>query len=104
MKKQFCLPDYIIPRKKRMCLVGATCNDPALNAAAQQFKVSVLKSETGTEYVEDTSYYTYFVLKQFEGPEYYNLCKTPHRLVYIIIYSNILYSYDDIWNIFIILI
>ncbi|CAL1675191.1 unnamed protein product [Lasius platythorax] len=73
--------NYIIPRKKRICLVGATCNDPALNAAAQQFKVSVLKSETGTEYVEDTTYYTYFVLKQFEGSEYYTLCKTPHRIL-----------------------
>ncbi|XP_029174380.1 protein ECT2 isoform X2 [Nylanderia fulva] len=73
--------NYIIPRKKRICLVGSTCNDPALNIAAQQFRVSVLKSETGTEYVEDTSYYTYFVLKQFEGSEYYNLCKTPHRIL-----------------------
>ncbi|XP_072745848.1 uncharacterized protein Pbl isoform X3 [Anoplolepis gracilipes] len=73
--------NYIIPRKKRICLVGAACNDPALNVAAQQFKVSVLKSETGTEYVEDTTYYTYFVLKQFDGSEYYTLCKTPHRIL-----------------------
>ncbi|KAL6432610.1 hypothetical protein ACFW04_006870 [Cataglyphis niger] len=73
--------NYVIPRKKRICLVGAACNDPALNAAAQQFKVPVLKSETGTEYVEDTTYYTYFVFKQFEGPEYHTLCKTPHRIL-----------------------
>ncbi|XP_070169784.1 protein ECT2 isoform X3 [Polyergus mexicanus] len=73
--------NYVIPRKKRICLVGAACNDPALNAAAQQFKVSVLKSETGTEYVEDTTYYTYFVFKQFEGSEYHILCKTPHRML-----------------------
>ncbi|EFN72495.1 Protein ECT2 [Camponotus floridanus] len=73
--------NYIIPRKKRICLVGAACNDPALNAAAQQFKVPVFKSETGTEYIEDTTYHTYFVLKQFEGSEYYTLCKSPHRIL-----------------------
>ncbi|KAL0123377.1 hypothetical protein PUN28_005721 [Cardiocondyla obscurior] len=71
----------IIPRKKRICLVGAACNDPALNTAAQQFKVPVLKSETGTEYVEDTIYNTYFILKQFEGPEYDALCKSAHRVL-----------------------
>ncbi|XP_024892495.1 protein ECT2-like isoform X7 [Temnothorax curvispinosus] len=71
----------IIPRKKRICLVGATCNDPALNAAAQQFKVPVLKSETGTEHVEDTTYNTYFILKQFEGSEYDALCKSAHRVL-----------------------
>lgn len=78
------------------------CNDPALNAAAQQFKVPVLKSETGTEYVEDTTYYTYFVFKQFEGPEYHTLCKTPHRLVNIIIYYILMITHLKI--IFIILI
>ncbi|XP_025992199.1 protein ECT2 isoform X6 [Solenopsis invicta] len=71
----------IIPRKKRICLIGATCNDPALNVAAQQFKVPVLKSETGTEYVDDTTYNTYFILKQFEGPEYEALCKSAHRVL-----------------------
>ncbi|XP_018370724.1 PREDICTED: protein ECT2 isoform X3 [Trachymyrmex cornetzi] len=71
----------IIPRKKRICLVGTTCNDPALNVAAQQFKVPVLKSETGTEYVEDTTYNTYFILKQFEGSEYDALCKSAHRVL-----------------------
>ncbi|XP_018047077.1 PREDICTED: protein ECT2 isoform X3 [Atta colombica] len=71
----------IIPRKKRICLVGTTCNDPALNVAVQQFKVPVLKSETGTEYVEDTTYNTYFILKQFEGSEYDALCKSAHRVL-----------------------
>ncbi|XP_019699672.1 protein ECT2 isoform X3 [Harpegnathos saltator] len=71
----------IIPRKKRICLVGTACNDPALGHAALQFKVSVLKSETGAEYVEDTSYHTYFVLKQFEGPEFDTLCKSAHRIL-----------------------
>ncbi|XP_032670809.1 protein ECT2-like isoform X8 [Odontomachus brunneus] len=71
----------IIPRKKRICLVGGACNEPTLNHAALQFKVSVLKSETGAEYVEDTSYHTYFVLKQFEGPEFDALCKSAHRIL-----------------------
>lgn len=85
-----CLSALIIPRKKRICLVGATCNDSALNAATQQFKVPVLKSETGTEYVEDTTYNTYFILKKFEGSEYDALCKSAHRLVhndYIIFFT-----------------
>lgn len=69
-------------RKKRICLVGATCNDPELNAAAQQFKVPVLKSETGMEYVEEATYNTYFILKQFEGPEYDALCKIARRFVH----------------------
>jgi len=85
-----CLSALIIPRKKRICLVGATCNDPALNAAAQQFKVPVLKSETGTEYIEDTTYNTYFILKQFEGSEYDALCKSAHRFVH----NSVLYSYN----------
>ncbi|XP_078038852.1 epithelial cell transforming 2 pebble isoform X2 [Augochlora pura] len=71
----------IIPRKKRICLIGAAGDDPALGAAAQQFSVPVLKSETGLEYVEDTTYCTYFILKQFEGPEYDALHKSAHRIL-----------------------
>ncbi|XP_031779263.1 protein ECT2 isoform X7 [Nasonia vitripennis] len=71
----------IIPRKKRICLVGAASEDPALGAAAQQFNVPVLKSETGVEYIEDTTYCTYFILKQFEGVEYDNLRKSAHRIL-----------------------
>ncbi|XP_016837796.1 protein ECT2 isoform X3 [Nasonia vitripennis] len=73
--------DLIIPRKKRICLVGAASEDPALGAAAQQFNVPVLKSETGVEYIEDTTYCTYFILKQFEGVEYDNLRKSAHRIL-----------------------
>lgn len=71
----------IIPRKKRICLIGAAGDDPALGAAAQQFSVPVLKSETGLEHVEDTSYCTYFILKKFEGPEYDALHKSAHRIL-----------------------
>ncbi|XP_020707804.1 protein ECT2 isoform X7 [Athalia rosae] len=71
----------IIPRKKRICLVGSTGEDPALGAAAQQFSVPVLKSETGTEYLEDTTYCTYFILMKFEGPEYDALHKSAHRIL-----------------------
>ncbi|XP_015604051.1 protein ECT2 isoform X3 [Cephus cinctus] len=71
----------IIPRKKRICLVGEAGEDPALGAAAQQFSVPVLKSETGAEYMEDTAYCTYFILKQFEGPEYEGLSKSAHRIL-----------------------
>ncbi|XP_033179029.1 protein ECT2 isoform X6 [Bombus impatiens] len=71
----------IIPRKKRICLIGAAGDDPALGAAAQQFSVPVLKSENGLEHVEDTSYCTYFILKKFEGPEYDALHKSAHRIL-----------------------
>ncbi|XP_058803287.1 protein ECT2 isoform X7 [Phymastichus coffea] len=70
-----------IPRKKRICLVGSASEDPALDAAAQQFSVPVLKSETGVEYIDDTTYCTYFVLKKFEGNEYDVLHKTAHRIL-----------------------
>ncbi|KAK2587649.1 hypothetical protein KPH14_003771 [Odynerus spinipes] len=71
----------VIPRKKRICLVGTAGDDPALGAAAQQFSVPVLKSETGVEYIEDTAYCTYFILKEFEGPEYDALYKSAHRIL-----------------------
>ncbi|XP_011502842.1 PREDICTED: protein ECT2 isoform X2 [Ceratosolen solmsi marchali] len=71
----------IIPRKKRICLVGAAGEDPALGAAAQQFSVPVLKSETGIECLEDTTYCTYFILKKFEGTEYDVLYKSAHRIL-----------------------
>ncbi|XP_017879867.1 protein ECT2 isoform X2 [Ceratina calcarata] len=71
----------IIPRKKRICLIGAAGDDPALGATAQQFSVPVLKSATGLEYVEDTTYCTYFILKSFEGPEYDALHKSAHRIL-----------------------
>lgn len=73
----------VIPRKKRICLVGTAGDDPALGAAAQQFSVPVLKSETGVEYIEDTAYCTYFILKEFEGPEYDALHKSAHRYKYL---------------------
>ena len=71
--------DLIIPPKNRICLVGEASEDPALGTAAQQFSVPVLKSKTGVEYIEDTSYCTYFILKKFEGIEYDVLHKTKHR-------------------------
>lgn len=69
----------IIPRKKRICLVGAASDDPALGTAAQQFNVPVLKSLTGAEYIDETIFCTYYVLKEFEGTEYDVLIKAPHR-------------------------
>ncbi|CAG5095557.1 Similar to ECT2: Protein ECT2 (Homo sapiens) [Cotesia congregata] len=70
-----------LPRKKRICLVGLASTDPALGTAAQKFGVPVLKSETGAEYIDDTTYCTYFVLKHFEGSEYEILHKSPHRIL-----------------------
>jgi len=72
--------------KKRICLVAAACDDPVINAAAQQFSVPVLKSDTGLEYVDDTTYDTYFVVKEFEGLEYDVLCRTAHRFVCLLMH------------------
>ncbi|XP_063973699.1 protein ECT2 isoform X3 [Diachasmimorpha longicaudata] len=74
-------PNVVVPRKKRICLVGAASSDPALGTAAQQFGVPVLKSITGAEYIEDTAYCTYFILREFEGPEYETLHKSAHRIL-----------------------
>lgn len=60
-------------------MVGAASEDPSLGAAAQQFSVPVLKSQTGIEHIEDTAYCTYFILKEFEGYEYDVLHKSAHR-------------------------
>jgi len=57
-----------------------------INAAAQQFSVPVLKSDTGLEYVDDTTYDTYFVVKEFEGLEYDVLCRTAHRFVCLLMH------------------
>ncbi|XP_014232915.1 protein ECT2 isoform X1 [Trichogramma pretiosum] len=70
-----------IPRKKRICLVGVANDNPALGAAAHHFDVPVLKSETGVELVDDTTYCTYFILTEFETPIFDVLYKSAHRIL-----------------------
>lgn len=63
----------------RICLVGAVAHDKASLAAAQSLKLPLVLSETGAEYVTDTSTVTYFVLNQFDGPVYDAIYRSKHR-------------------------
>ncbi|XP_055621069.1 protein ECT2 isoform X2 [Toxorhynchites rutilus septentrionalis] len=69
------------PERVRICLVGAVVQDKATQAAAQSFKVPIVTSETGAEYVSDTSYVTYFILNDFEGPVYDTIYRSKHRIL-----------------------
>ncbi|XP_062552492.1 protein ECT2 isoform X2 [Armigeres subalbatus] len=65
----------------RICLVGAVANDKAVLAAAHSLKLPLVLSETGTEYLTDTSTVTYFVLNQFDGPVYDTIYRSKHRIL-----------------------
>lgn len=67
------------PENVRICLVGAVAHDTDTLAAAQSFKLPVVMSETGGEFVSDTSHVTYFVLNDFEGPVYDTIYRSKHR-------------------------
>lgn len=54
----------------RICLVGSVAQDPGLRQVAETFKVPVVASDTGQEFVDDESYYTYFVIEDFEGASF----------------------------------
>ncbi|XP_058828946.1 protein ECT2 isoform X3 [Topomyia yanbarensis] len=69
------------PENSRICLVGSVAHDEDTLAAAQSFKVPIVVSETGAEYVQDTSYVTYFILNQFEGPVYDTIYRSKHRIL-----------------------
>ncbi|XP_055614489.1 protein ECT2-like [Uranotaenia lowii] len=65
----------------RICLVGVVVFDKATVAAAQTFKVPVVTSETGAEFVRDTNFLTYFVVDEFEGSVYDTLYRSKHRIL-----------------------
>lgn len=67
------------PERARICLVGAVAQDKATLTAAQSFKVPIVTSETGAEFLSDTSYVTYFILNDFEGPIYDTIYRSKHR-------------------------
>lgn len=72
----------IVPISKRICLVGTVVDDKVTLAAAQAFNVPVITSETGSEFIEDESWITYFILNDFEGPLYEAISKMQHKYVY----------------------
>ncbi|XP_038117928.1 protein ECT2 isoform X3 [Culex quinquefasciatus] len=69
------------PENVRICLVGAVAHDTVTLAAAQSFKLPVVTSETGGEFVSDTSHVTYFVLNDFDGPVYDTIYRSKHRIL-----------------------
>lgn len=70
-----------LPQDKRICLIGSVAEDDAVVRAAHTYGVPVLTSETGLEYVSDTSCVTVFVLDTFSGPVFESIHKTPHRIL-----------------------
>ncbi|KAK6644547.1 hypothetical protein RUM43_000814 [Polyplax serrata] len=73
--------DTSMDENKRLCIVGSLGQDPSILQAAETFKVPVVISETGQEFVTDDSYTTYFVLKEFQGPGYDYLCQMKCRIL-----------------------
>uniref|UniRef100_A0A6A7G201 Protein ECT2-like n=3 Tax=Hirondellea gigas TaxID=1518452 RepID=A0A6A7G201_9CRUS len=65
----------------RLCLVGALATDDEALGAAQKFKLSVVTSVDGLDYVYDATYWTYFVLADFDSAEYEELHKHTSRLI-----------------------
>lgn len=67
----------------RICLVGEVVDDEETLVAAKHFGVPLLTSETGEEYAlgSNDQWITYFILKDFEGPLYEALSKSPNKYV-----------------------
>lgn len=62
-------------KQQRICLVGTLVDDSDVAAVANRFNVPVLRSPTGEELVSDDSWCTYFILAEFEGQLFDNLCQ-----------------------------
>lgn len=63
----------------RICLIGTVVDDSKTVEAARTFGVPVISSETGEEFLEDTSWLTYFIMNDFEGPLFEAIQATGHR-------------------------
>lgn len=70
-----------LPLDKRICLVGSVVEDTATCKAAHSFGIPILTSDTGLEYVSDTTCTTVFILNTFDGPNFKQLHKSPHRIL-----------------------
>lgn len=83
----------------RICLVGEVVDDPETLTAAKHFKVPILTSETGSEYaLEKDTWITYFILKDFEGPMFEALSKSPNKYVRSHIHSLDQPTYAIVFN------
>lgn len=65
--------------KTRICLVGDVCDDSLIVEAAKTFELPVITSETGSEFIPDDSWTTYFVMKDFDSPIYDAIYKSKHK-------------------------
>lgn len=61
--------------------MGSAAENPAVCRAAQSFGIPILTSETGLEYVNDSTCTTYFVLDSFDTPVFKKIPKSPHRIL-----------------------
>lgn len=63
----------------RICLVGTVVDDKISVEAAKSFGVNIVTSETGSEFIDDTQWTTYFVLNNFENTIYEAIHKSKHK-------------------------
>lgn len=61
--------------------MGKAAEDAATCKAAQSFRIPILTSDTGLEYVSDTTCTTVFILDSFDGPNFKQLHRSPHRIL-----------------------
>lgn len=64
----------------RMCIVGSLQNDKNLIEAAQSFNVPIVCSDDGSEYMDDDTFDTGYVLTEFDGDVYNKLRKAEMRI------------------------
>lgn len=72
---------YSGEKKRRICLVGDVVDDQKVLAAAKSFCIPIITSETGSDYVLDKEWLTYFIMTDFEGPMFKAISKSGHRFV-----------------------
>uniref|UniRef100_T1GK93 Uncharacterized protein n=1 Tax=Megaselia scalaris TaxID=36166 RepID=T1GK93_MEGSC len=65
--------------KIRICLVGDSATCEKTKKAAYELNVPIIFSETGSEYLFDTEWKTYFVLTDFSGDIFNILSKSRQR-------------------------
>lgn len=68
----------------RICLLKEVADCDQTNKAAEGLNVPVLISNTGEEYIDDSEWKTYFVLKEFYGETFETMTKRKQRyIIYI---------------------
>lgn len=82
------------PGNIRICLVREVVDDQETLSAAKHFGVPLVTSETGEEFaLGNHEWTTYFILKDFEGPLFEALSKSPNKYVRAIAQSIVHFIY-----------